>query len=118
MTTSTLDNDVREQPEATNREAGYTLVELLIVIAIIGILANIIVPVVLTQLQKAKATRLVSEYKLLQNAEANYLTDTGSTPPRRVLRRLPPELDPYVVGDPIAWVEGTGLHTAAEVLHP
>lgn len=98
------------QPAAPPRkgEEGFTLIEILIVVAILGIVANIAIPAVLGQLAKAKATRLITEYKFLQNAEFSYRTDTGDTPRRRVMARMPPELDPYVQGRQMQWVEGTG----------
>ena len=89
-------------------QAGFTLIEVLIVVAILGILANITIPAVLNQLTKAKATRIVTEYKLLQNAEFSYQTDTDGTLQRRVIAKMPPELARYVNDQNIRWVEGSG----------
>lgn len=89
-------------------DRGFTLIEVLIVVAILGIVANIAIPAVLGQLQKAKATRLVTEYKFLQNAELSYRTDSGDTPARRISSSMPPELEPYLQGQAILWTEGSG----------
>ncbi|MEM1245610.1 MAG: prepilin-type N-terminal cleavage/methylation domain-containing protein [Acidobacteriota bacterium] len=89
-------------------EQGFSLIEVLIVVAIIGIIANVAIPAVLSQLAKAKATRLVTEYKFLQNAEFSYRTDTGDTPARRISNSMPEELQPYLQGQQIQWNEGTG----------
>jgi len=48
-----------------NNNKGFTLVELLVVIAIIGILAVVAVPSLFKQIDKAKATQVVSNVKAI-----------------------------------------------------
>lgn len=57
-----------------NREDGFTLVELLVVILIIGILASIAVPVFLNQRKKAVDAALLTDIKTLSLAQESAIT--------------------------------------------
>jgi general secretion pathway protein G len=59
---------------------GFTLLELIIVIAIIGILAGIGVPAYYTYLEQAKITRAISEVKMLEREILLWEVDHGSLP--------------------------------------
>ena len=83
---------------------GFTLVELLVVIGIIGILAAISVPIVMQSLAKARNAAIKAEIDMLHMAIMNYKNEYGSFPPSNVtaftgtdlaskhLRRLFPRL--------------------------
>ena len=62
-----------------NRTRGLTLVELLIVIAIIGIIAAIIIPNLLDALQRAKQRRTMSDIRTVGHIWFNWLTDQLSS---------------------------------------
>jgi len=71
----------------TLREAGMTLVEMLIVIAILGILANIVVPGVMAEIINARAGSIIGEHRLVENAVFRHWADTGQ-PPRKLSRLM------------------------------
>ncbi|RJP22059.1 MAG: prepilin-type N-terminal cleavage/methylation domain-containing protein [Candidatus Omnitrophota bacterium] len=60
---------------------AFTLIELLIVVAIIGILAAIAVPNFLNAQMRAKVSRCVSDMKALHTSMELYFLDNNSYPP-------------------------------------
>src|SRR5262245_3080672 len=71
-----------ERPcEATSdREGGFTMIELLMVVAIIGILSAIVVPILASATLKANRTALAADGKALYSAFTNYYSDQGYFP--------------------------------------
>ena len=63
------------------KRSGFTLVELLVVIGIIGLLAAIITPVVMQSLTKARNAAIKAEIDMLHMAIMNYKNEYGSFPP-------------------------------------
>jgi general secretion pathway protein G len=59
---------------------GFTLIEMLVVIAIIGALATIVGPTVFRSLGDANATAARSQIEILAVALENYRIDTGAYP--------------------------------------
>lgn len=57
------------------REKGFTLIELLIVVAIIGIIAAIAVPNLLTAIQRSKQKRSMADMRALGTALGSYQVD-------------------------------------------
>lgn len=59
---------------------GFTLVELLVVIAIIAILAAIIAPNAFKAIEKSKVSRTLSDMKAFKTAALQYYADVGHFP--------------------------------------
>ncbi|HSQ88647.1 type II secretion system protein [Romboutsia sp.] len=59
---------------------GFTLVELLVVIAIIGILAVVAVPALLKNINKAKVADVESDYSSIKSAVLSYYADKNEMP--------------------------------------
>ena len=57
---------------------GFTLVELVVVIAIVGVLASILVPTMLTYIRKAKLKSANTNAKTAYNAVAEFVTTTNA----------------------------------------
>jgi type IV pilus assembly protein PilA len=70
-------------------DRGFTLVELLIVIIIIGVLAGIAIPLFVNQRTKAWDAQAKSDLNSMSLAEESYLTTNGSY--TTVMTDLPPE---------------------------
>jgi prepilin-type N-terminal cleavage/methylation domain-containing protein len=68
------------KPRQTRRSGGFSLVELLIVVAIIGILISIAVPSLRAATRKGHRAAVLSDAKELHAAMARYYTDKGGFP--------------------------------------
>lgn len=58
-------------------DRGFTLVELMVVIAIVGLLASALTPQVSNLIDRGKTAKIVSAVKSLETAELAHYSDTG-----------------------------------------
>jgi type II secretion system protein G len=80
------------------KRQGFTLIELLIVIAIIGIVAAIAIPNLLTALQKGKQKATMGDMKSIGEAVESYLTDLYMVPEGMAdVTGLEPYLAPFYI---------------------
>jgi general secretion pathway protein G len=68
----------RTQPRTGIR--GFTLIELMIVIVILGLLATVVAPRVMNRPEQARRTKAMIEIRNIESALAAFALDTGSYP--------------------------------------
>ncbi len=66
--------------EAHRKSDGFTLMELVVTIAILTLLAGILVPAVGNYMEKGKTGKVTAELRELVNAVSTYNVDTGAWP--------------------------------------
>lgn len=64
-----------------NPQSGFTLVELLIVIVVVGVLAAIAIPNFLRAQAKSKVSRTAADLRTFETAFLDFAADTGDFPP-------------------------------------
>ena len=75
---------------------GFTLIEVLIVVGILGILASFLVPNIVHAHYKGRASRIVSDARIIRDAFLRYHIEQNSWPRSRGWGRIPPELLSYL----------------------
>jgi general secretion pathway protein G len=62
------------------KQKGFTLIELMIVVVILGLLATIIMPKILGRPEQARRVKAKADIRSIQSALALFKTDTGRFP--------------------------------------
>lgn len=73
---------------------GFTFIEVLVVMAIIGILANLAVPATLEMRRRADAARIIGDFNAIRAAAFDYFAEAGAYPGTGPWGRAPRELVP------------------------
>jgi general secretion pathway protein G len=71
---------VRQQRYNSTRESGFTLVELMVVMLIIGVLAAIAIPSFVASIRNAKEAVLKEDLHVMRNAIDSYTMDKQKAP--------------------------------------
>jgi prepilin-type N-terminal cleavage/methylation domain-containing protein len=87
-------------------ERGFTLIELMIVVVIIGVITSIALPNFARMIHNAKVGRTASEMRSISEAFVAYYASTGQYPPDSH-DTLPPGMDEYL--NPLLWSTKTPI---------
>lgn len=91
------DTDVRRKPPVRDgRRGGFTLVELLVVAAIIGILAGLAIPNLRTMIFRARAAEVAGDMEVVRVATLSYHADRLGWPGEAAEGTVPSELVPFL----------------------
>jgi general secretion pathway protein G len=74
-------NRKKTRADSNAGSAGFTLIEMVIVLAIIGILAAIVAPSVMAALTRAREASLQQDLKVMRKLIDDYYGDKGKFPP-------------------------------------
>jgi prepilin-type N-terminal cleavage/methylation domain-containing protein len=90
-----------------SRSAGFTLVEIMIVVAIIALLAAIATPAFLRARQRAQNTRFINDMRVAAHAFEMYAADYGDYPVNKAPGLVPDGMDLYLKG--MEWTSPTPI---------
>lgn len=76
-----------------SRRRGYTLAEMLTVIVILGILANIALPLLHRARTEADATRVIADFNTVRHAALHHIANGAEYPNTANWREVPAELE-------------------------
>ncbi|MFN3167942.1 MAG: type II secretion system protein [Phycisphaeraceae bacterium] len=98
---------MRRSRPAVPRPAGFTLVEILIVVVILGVLAAIVIPQFASASEDTRKTAFAQDLRIFKDAILRYELDTDALPADGGSGSVPAGLEPYVnVGK---WQSGTPI---------
>ena len=71
---------MKPSPSQLHTQRGFTLIEVMVVVVILGILAGLVVPKLLDRPEEARRTKAVLQIKSIEEALALYKLDNGTFP--------------------------------------
>lgn len=94
-----------------SRKNGFTLVELVVVVLILGILAAIAAPKIITNTNEAEDSGISQTLANVRDAIELYRAENGAYPPNAAANDLHTELDGYLRGSIFPKVKVGGLNS-------
>lgn len=88
--------EAEEVRRSTPRKAGFSLVELVVVVVIIGVLASLGIPRTRTAVARARATTLVNDVRAVRRAALDYFVDHNAWPAASEPGQVPAGLEEYL----------------------
>jgi prepilin-type N-terminal cleavage/methylation domain-containing protein len=76
--------------------AGFTLVEIMIVVVVIGLLAAIAIPAFQRVQERSMAARFINDFRQFDSAFQRYATENGQMPPPGAAGTIPAGMDGYL----------------------
>lgn len=89
-----------------DRTGGFTLVEIMVVVVIVGLLAAMAIPAFQHVRERAIASRYVNDFRQFESAFQRYATENGQWPPSAGDGVIPAGMDGYL---PTAYTEPTPM---------
>ena len=90
----------------TTKRGGFTLVEIMIVVAIIALLAAIAVPGFLRARKRSQASKIINDLRLIDSAMDQYAIETGKKTGDPI---AVPDWTNYIKKDTVLYVTGQDL---------
>lgn len=81
---------------AGHRRAGFTIIELLVVVTVIGLLTSIALPKFRDVQRRAVATQMLGDLDVIRHAALSFYVDSSYFPPDAGLGEMPQNLASYL----------------------